>query len=228
MHAQMEPNKVVSELMVWLGQGMSAGGRMCASSCALPRDGSDNESCDVPILDGFRSKRSTMGPNKDTPLGIPELDCCEDLPRGKPIWDKYFKEYRFFCKRQYVDEYMCRIGCDLQGFRLRCYVQAKVSRVKDWITKAVARNVGELDIYLCLPDSKFTIHAAVFSATSSVSAVKLELRFEGSFTQYRFNVPRLMLSAPNLKTLEFIRIKFPKWDAKRELSLCCLVLETLS
>ncbi|KAK9129709.1 hypothetical protein Sjap_010196 [Stephania japonica] len=40
---------------------MSVGGRMCASSCALPRDGSDDGSCGVPILNGFRSKVEIVG-----------------------------------------------------------------------------------------------------------------------------------------------------------------------
>ncbi|KAK9124548.1 hypothetical protein Sjap_014150 [Stephania japonica] len=44
--------------MVQLGEGMSVGGRMCASSCAHPRDGSNDRSCGVPILDGFQSKRN--------------------------------------------------------------------------------------------------------------------------------------------------------------------------
>ncbi|KAK9085546.1 hypothetical protein Sjap_025957 [Stephania japonica] len=72
----------------------------------------------------------------------------------------------------------------------------------------------------------FTIPAVVFSPASSVRAVKLELRFESS-RKYCFHVPRLMLSALNLKILELIRIKLPKGDSDGELVFRCPILETL-
>ncbi|KAK9089450.1 hypothetical protein Scep_028532 [Stephania cephalantha] len=146
-----------------------------------------------------------------------------------------FEDVRFYSWQQYVDKYMhrrsrsrSRSGLDLQGFRLRWPLCSNGYRVKNWIGQVMKLNVQELDIFLGLTDSVFTIPAKVFSAASSVKAIKLELRFDGrSFNQYRFHVPRSMISAPNLRTLELIRVKLQKGNAYGELILDCPVLETL-
>ncbi|KAK9092348.1 hypothetical protein Syun_027259 [Stephania yunnanensis] len=142
-----------------------------------------------------------------------------------------FEDVRFYSRKQYVDNYMhgrSRSGLDLQGFRLRWPLCSDGYRVKNWIGQVMKLNVQELDIFLGLANSVFTIPAKVFSAASSIKAIKLELRFDGRrFNQYRFHVPRSMISAPNLRTLELIRVRLQKGNAYGELILDCPVLETL-
>ncbi|KAK9085523.1 hypothetical protein Sjap_025934 [Stephania japonica] len=160
-------------------------------------------------------------------LGLYDDD--EENYSRRPTWDEDLKELRFCCTSLYVNKYMNNrslSGVDLEGFRLRWYARVDCSPVKDWIVKAVARNVRQLDIYLGADRGMFTIPAVVFSPASSVRAVKLELRFESS-RKYCFHVPRLMLSALNLKILELIRIKLPKGDSDGELVFRCPILETL-
>ncbi|KAK9145636.1 hypothetical protein Sjap_005539 [Stephania japonica] len=160
-------------------------------------------------------------------LGLYDDD--EENYSRRPTWDEDLKELRFCCTSLYVNKYMNNrslSGVDLEGFRLRWYARVDCSPVKDWIVKAVARNVRQLDIYLGADRGMFTIPAVVFSPASSVRAVKLELRFESS-RKYCFHVPRLMLSALNLKILELIRIKLPKGDSNGELVFRCPILETL-
>ncbi|KAK9085746.1 hypothetical protein Sjap_026157 [Stephania japonica] len=129
----------------------------------------------------------------------------------------------------FVGKFMSRVGGanrqDLQAFCLHwsSYSYGGLKCVKKWIAVALARNVRELDIYLGHGRSMFTVPAKVFAAASSVKAIKLESRFFGD----HFMVPIPMLSSPNLKTLELIKIKLPKGDSKGEVILGCPVLETL-
>ncbi|KAK9145626.1 hypothetical protein Sjap_005529 [Stephania japonica] len=139
-------------------------------------------------------------------LGLYDDD--EENYSRRPTWDEDLKELRFCCTSLYVNKYMNNrslSGVDLEGFRLRWYARVDCSPVKDWIVKAVARNVRQLDIYLGADRGMFTIPAVRCLAPLLQSG-------------------RLTL---NLKILELIRIKLPKGDSDGELVFRCPILETL-
>ncbi|KAK9143312.1 hypothetical protein Syun_012712 [Stephania yunnanensis] len=117
-------------------------------------------------------------------------------------------------------------GPDIQSFRLRwsSHNYKALKCIKKWISTALSRNVAILDIYLAPGLTVFTVPAKVFDASSpSVKVIKLESHFYG----HRFMLPIPMLSSPNLKILELIKIKLPKGDSNGEAILGCPVLETL-
>ncbi|KAK9085545.1 hypothetical protein Sjap_025956 [Stephania japonica] len=130
------------------------------------------------------------------------------------------------CSPKFVDKSLYghgRGGSDLERFSLRWLECNEGPRLKSWIVKAMNRKVKEVEIVLGLDGSMFTIPAKVFAKGSSVRAIKLE----ACFRILRFLIPHPMLSAPNLRTLELVRMKLPKGDSKKEVAMICPVLETL-